>query len=357
MKITQNKSGKWIIDFTFKNRRIRRVIGERKQEAEAAAIRIKNDILTEKYGFAKPKRIILFEKFAKEFLELHSKQNKKSWGRDDTSLKHLVSFFKGKALSDITPELIEKYKAKRREQVSSATVNRELACLKTLYSKAVEWDKIQLNPAIKIKKLKENGFKERILTNEEMKNLIEVASPHLKPVLTIALNTGMRRTEILSLKWKDVNFSKGYIFIEDSKSGRSRKIPMNIMTLETLKDIKQASEFVFFNPETKTCIKDVKTAFKTACKKADIKNFRFHDLRHTAATKMIEAGIDLVTVSKILGHSNISMTMRYAHPTPENMQRAVEVLAEAFKKPRHKVDTLENLVEVPKPVNRSILYN
>lgn len=100
------------------------------------------------------------------------------------------------------------------------------------------------------------------------------------------------------------------------------------------------AEFVFYNPETMTNMKDIKTAFKAACRRAKkdpddekdpgIVGLRLHDLRHTAASKMIEAGVDLVTVSKILGHASIQMTMRYAHPTPENMRRAIEHLAESF---------------------------
>jgi integrase len=105
---------------------------------------------------------------------------------------------------------------------------------------------------------------------------------------------------------------------------------MNTLVSETLKNIKRESDYVFCNPTTKERIKDVKTAFKAACRRGEISDLRFHDLRHTAATKMIEAGVDLVTVSKILGHSSIQMTMRYAHPTPENMQRAVGKLAEIF---------------------------
>ncbi len=331
MKIYQHKNGNWIIDFTYKNQRVRRVVGESRRNAEAVMIRIKNDILMNKYGIARPKKAILFETFAKDYLKLHSKQNKQSCSRDEYSLIPLKRFFKGKNLSDITVELIEKYKVKRREVVSPATVNRELACLKTMFSKAIEWEKVETNPVKKIKMYKEDNVKEWILTNDEIKRLIETASSHLKPILMIALNTGMRRNEILSLKWENVNMSKGYILIENSKSGKPRKIPMNLLVREAFRNIERVSEFVFYNSKTNNYIKDIKTAFKSACERAEIKELRLHDLRHTSATKMIEAGVDLVTVSKILGHSSIQMTMRYAHPTPENMQRAVNKLGEIFK--------------------------
>ncbi|MGB7294207.1 MAG: tyrosine-type recombinase/integrase [Candidatus Aminicenantales bacterium] len=342
MKILKNAKGKWVIDFTCRGRRITRVIGPSKREAEARAEAIRCDIRRDPYNFGRKKLEVLFEDQAKEFMELHSKQNKRSWARDEISLAHLKDFFKGKYLSEISPDLIEKYRLKRKaDGISLSTINRELACLKTLFGKAIEWEKCETNPARKVKKFRENGVKERILTIDEMRRLIDAASLAIRPVLVTALNTGMRKNEILSLRWSNVDLLKGYILIEDSKSGRSRKIPMNGQVLEALGGLKQGGEFIFANSGTGTHIKDVKTAFWGACRRAKIKDLRFHDLRHTAATRMIEAGIDLVTVSRILGHASIQMTMRYAHPTPENMRRAVEKLGEVFQNSREKVETIE----------------
>jgi len=96
--------------------------------------KIRSEAIGEEYGLIKPKKRVRFEDFSTQFLELYSKQNKRSWKRDEYSLKPLLSFFKNKNLSDITPDSIEKYKARRREEVSLSTVNRELACLKTLFA-------------------------------------------------------------------------------------------------------------------------------------------------------------------------------------------------------------------------------
>ncbi len=338
----KDSKGRWRIDFRCKGRRVRQIVGPSKRQAEARMTALKADILRDPYDFGRKKPETLFETHADEFLELYSKQNKRSWMRDEASLDHLKKFFKGKNLSEITPDLIEKYKLKRAaDGVSPATVNRELACLKTLFVKAVEWGKADADPARKIKKLRESKPRERILTVEEMKRLLDAASPEIRPVLIIALNTGMRRGEILGLRWQDVDFVKGFILIEDSKSGRSRKVPMNGLVFETLRAMNREREFVFENPDTRTAIKDVKTAFKGACRRAEIDGIRFHDLRHTAASRMIEASVDLVTVSKILGHATIQMTMRYCHPTPENMRRAVEKLSEVFKESGHKADTIK----------------
>jgi integrase len=206
-----------------------------------------------------------------------------------------------------------------------------LACLKSIYTKAIEWEKASHNPMKKVKLFRESNAKERVLCHDEMNCLIKAASSHIKSILIIALNTGMRRNEILSLKWGNIDFAKKYIYIEDSKNGKSRKVPINQMVMDALCNIDKSNEWVFYNHYTNDNIKDIKTGFKAACRRAGIDNLRLHDLRHTAATKMIEAGVDLVTVSKILGHSSIQMTMRYAHPTPENMQRAVNILGEIFR--------------------------
>ncbi len=250
-------------------------------------------------------------------------------------------------------ETVVRFRAKKKTLISPATVNRELACLKTVFNKAVEWGRLENNPIRRVRKFKESNPRERILSAAEALSLVENAAPSIRPILIVALHTGMRRNEILSLKWKNIEFAREYILIEDSKSGRSRKVPMNAAVLEALRARPRDSEFVFFNPETKDHIKDIKTALRAACRRAEIKGLRLHDLRHTAASKMIEAGVDLVTVSKILGHASIQMTMRYAHPTTENMRRAVERLAEILNPTRQKVNT----VSIPKPVNPSILYN
>jgi integrase len=334
--------GKWYVDFTFNKKRIRKFGGYTKEQARNTLAKMRIEKLDERLGFKKPKQSdIAFDQFAREFIEIYSKQNKKSWKRDEFSLISLKPFFKGKTIQDIGPEFVERYKAKRKTEVSPATVNRDLAFLKTMFNKAVEWGRLESSPVANVKKFKEPNSKERILGPGEMKRLIDAAANHLEPILIVALNTGMRRGEILSLKWENINLSKRCIHIEDSKSGKSRDVPMNALVVEALSAIAQNSGYVFPNPRTGGPIEDVKTAFKTACKRAEIKGLRFHDLRHTAATRMVEAMVDLVTVSKILGHSSIQMTMRYAHPTPENMRLAVERLGEFYEQTRQKVDTVE----------------
>ena len=291
-------------------------------------IAMKADILRGEFKF-KRERKIRFEDFAKEYLE-YSKVNKKSWRSDKVSLNRLVPFFKGMRLSKITPRLIEEYKRERVDQVKSASVNRELACLKFMFSLAKKWKLADVNPVKEVKLFQEQKIIMKILDRDEIDRLIQNSCDHLKSIIIIALNTGMRRGEIFNLRWNDIDFDKHFIFMKTTKSGFARKVPMNAIVADTLKKIKRESEFVFYNPKTKNHITDVKTAFKAACRRGGIRDLRFHDLRHTAATYMVTGGVDLVTVAEILGHADIKMTMRYAHPTPENKRNAVNVLCDIF---------------------------
>jgi integrase len=377
LKIRKTDEGHWFYDFHYKGRRYRKITGLTKADTLEAGENHLAELRKKRFGIQEPERQkqVLFEDFADLFMERYSKPNKRSWRNDENSLLNIKPFFRNRYLSIIGAEMAESYKAHRlammkkntkqgqpKAGVSPATVNRELALLKTIFSKAVEWGRIPANPLVRVKKFREENVKERILTPEETGRLLEVAKANLRPILTIALNTGMRRNEILSLKWQNVNFASRYIQIESqkAKSGRTRKVPMNDLVAATLCALPKDHALVFYNPETKDCIKDIKTSFRNACKKAGIKGLRLHDLRHTAATRMIEGGVDIATVSKILGHASIQMTMRYCHPTPENMQRAVDKLGESFKKAvgtGKKMDSAEQKRIFENPVNNLFIYN
>lgn len=121
-------------------------------------------------------------------------------------------------------------------------------------------------------------------------------------------------------------FEYGFIDLLKTKTNRPRKIPLSTGLKAVLRTIKQESKYVFINPKTKTAYKDITKAFKTVLQDAKIENFRFHDLRHTVATRLVEKNIDLFVVQDILGHSKITTTQRYAHPVPQRKLDAVEIL-------------------------------
>jgi integrase len=160
--------------------------------------------------------------------------------------------------------------------------------------------------------------------------LVESSEGYIKAVITVALNTGLRRGEILNLKWSQLDFANVFIKLEKTKSGKARTVPMNSLVVNTLKQLEQNKdhdEYLFWNGKSNKPIQDIRKAFKRSCDAAGITNLRFHDLRHNFASSLVENGVDIVTVSELLGHSNINLTAkRYSHPSPFHKRRAVESL-------------------------------
>lgn len=323
------KRENWYIDYYFQGKRVREKVSPSKKEAKDALSTRQTEILQGRYNWAQQKKSQRFEILAEEYLE-YSKANKRSWERDEASLSHLKPFFKGKKLIEVSPFLVEKYKQMRLEEdVTPATVNRELSCLKHMFNLAARWGKLSVSPLGRVKSLREDNRLERILSEEEERKLLAAANEPLRMIILMALHTGMRRGEILKLTWSCIDFHQNAITIVNPKNGKSRKIPMNETVVTVLRERKKKvgdSSFVFFDAKTQKPWESVKTAFLGAIRRAKVNKIRFHDLRHTFATRLVAGGVDILTVKELLGHSNIGMTLRYAHPSRENMRRAVDML-------------------------------
>ncbi|MFC2168349.1 tyrosine-type recombinase/integrase [Acidobacteriota bacterium] len=330
------KRNTWKLDFTLNGKRYRKTIIGTKKQADQARASIESDAFNKKYRPQTINQNILFTDFAQEFIEKYSKVHKNSWKTDVLHIKSLSKHFQGKTLAEISADEIESYKAMRLKVVSKvtkgnitpSTINRELTCLKTIFNKAIDWGRMDKSPARKIKMLEELTKKDRILSKREADRLCYYSDPLVRSLIILALNTGMKRNEMLNLKWENVNLEKGYISVIDMKSGIHRNIPIN----ERLKilfenfPLKKFNEYVFSNPKTGTRYVDINRNFQKALKKSGIPKVRVHDLRHTFATNLVKNGIDIVTVSKLLGHADIKMTMRYGHSSAENMKKAVDSL-------------------------------
>ena len=336
------RSDKYSIDYYYKGRKVVETVGSSKREAENLLAARKTDIQRGKFRLHPEIKDCKFKDYSAQYYNAYS-QNKRCVERERVIIDHLKDFMKDRLLSSITGTTIEEYKAVRAKEVSLSTVNREFGVLSHLFNMAIKDGKLESNPAEKIKFKGADNKIEKILTVDEMKRLIDASSPHLKPILITALNTGMRKQEILTLKWDCVDFEKNTITISaaNSKSKKSRAIPISNMLQTTLSEIASGTQsvYVFSDPSTNKPYKGVKTSFTTARKNANI-SCRFHDLRHNFATHAIENGVDIKTISEILGHSDIKMTMRYLSPTNETKTRAVNIIGNILEKNRTYTETL-----------------
>ena len=159
------------------------------------------------------------------------------------------------------------------------------------------------------------------------RSLIDCCATHLKPIVTVALHTGMRKSEVLGLKWKQIDLAHGFILLDTSKNGERREIAIDNALREMFEEMPHSIESInVFTDRDGNPYKDVKKSFKTALLKAGIRDFRFHDLRHTFASHLVMAGVDLVSVKELLGHKSLTMTMRYARLAPGHKRKAVNIL-------------------------------
>jgi integrase len=180
-----------------------------------------------------------------------------------------------------------------------------------------------------------NNQRNRYLTGDEEKRLLTAleGEPWLRNIVTMAIHTGMRRGELFKLRWFDVDFQRGLIHVRDAK-GRdtktvNRDVPMSEAARAMLEGLPKTSAHVFPSPKTGGQLVDIKRSFGLACETAKIKDLRFHDLRHTAATRMADAGVNVVVIAEVLGHGDIRTTKRYAHAMDEAKREAVEKLAKS----------------------------
>jgi integrase len=325
MGVIWKREAYWI-DYRANGRRHRKRIGLSKSVAEAALNKILVEIAENKYLDIKKEPRVKFADFAKEYLETHSK-GKKSCYTDEKIIGLLNRYFGNKYLYEIKLMDVLRFKNERAEQVKHGTVNRSLIVLRSMFNRAIEWGKATENPCKGVKNFKENNQRDRYLTEEEEAKLIPNCNEYLKAIIIVALHTGMRKGEILRLKWKDIDIEHRFISLYETKNGEGRKVTMNQTMLNTINGIpKHAnSEYVFCNKLGKP-YGDIKKSFLSAVQKASIINLHFHDLRHTFASRLVMAGVDLNTVRELLGHKSLEMTLRYSHLSPNHRMQAVNVL-------------------------------
>ncbi|MDE2039548.1 MAG: site-specific integrase [Elusimicrobia bacterium] len=263
-----------------------------------------------------------------QFLEKHSKVNKRSWIDDEVIIKKLKGHFGDVPLANIQAEQIEGYKASRKDFVKEATINRELAVLKTIFTKAVLWGYAYKNPVKEVRLFKEERIPIRILTAEERRKLLETSPDNLKPAILMALKTGMRQSEIFNLRWKEVDLAHETISVTHTKSKKLREIPIHPELKAFFELMPQTSPYVLCDKAGQKMVFDgaIRKAFERLKKDLGMPELTFHALRHNFASELISKGADIRTVQEYMGHSSLRMLQRYAHVNKGIWRSTIQLL-------------------------------
>lgn len=283
-------------------------------------------------------------------------------------MRTVFADFLSMKLSDITPWTVERWRTRRLKQIDApkpATVNSHVTMLKACLAKAVSWQLLSSHPLVGVKPLKtDHTGRVRYLLPEEERRLRAALTArdtarqerrrqanawrrergytewpdenpdHLTPIVLLALNSGLRKGEIFNLRWADVNLGRAQLTVrgEGAKSHQTRHMPLNseaVSILKTWRATGRNAEHVFPGRVEGQKLDDIKNSWSPLLRAARISGFTFHDLRHSFASKLVMAGVDLNTVRELLGHSDIKMTLRYSHLAPEHKAAAVARLVSA----------------------------
>lgn len=338
MKGLYRRGDVWWMRFVYQGKLIRRSTETSNEKfAEDIYCKVRTKIIEGKWFEVDPAKEHTFDEMIEKFMIEHAPKCEPTTQRRFKSIKdHLMQKFSGMTLSSITPKSISEYiEFRRGEGAAGGTINREFAMLSKAFSLAWKrWEWCKENPCSKVQKELENNRIDRWLTPKEEERLMFHSQGYLDgqlpEIIILALHTAMRQGEILNLRWQDVDLFRKVIIVSKTKNKEPKTIPMTDTLYELLKDkskVVSMSGFIFVSRSgTKIDPSKLQMKFRKTLKMAEIERFRFHDLRHTAATRMVQAGVDLYTVSKILGHRDLSTTQRYAHHCPESLRGGIKVL-------------------------------
>lgn len=306
-----------------------------KKLAEKIHAKVLSEITENKWFDRLPGEEKTLNEMMDKYMKVHSAINKSpsTYQREKSTVKHLKSYFGDKIVSRIRPRDIVAYKDKRREDgVSPKTINNELILLGHAFTIAMnEWEWVNSNPARMVSKEKVRNSRTRWLNAAEEKKLLKASPLWLSEIIVFALHTGLRRGEILNLKWSDLDLQRRTLTIYEQKNGSVDTLPINeVVTNLLIEKNKFRSincDYVFLNKKAKVIDgANLYRAYKKAVKKAGIDDLRFHDLRHSFATRLVQAGVEIYKVQKLMRHKSPQMTQRYAHHFAESLRDGVDAL-------------------------------
>jgi len=326
----------WYIDYRWNGKRVRKRVGGDKSTAELVLKKVEIDVARQEAGLGRQK--VRFFEFLKEHREhIETTKSPGTNRRYKTCLdnfERFVSLLGLTWLSEVTPLIIERYKEKRlAEGAQPKTVNVELDAISGLFSRAVRLELLETNPVAKAGRTKEQNRKPpRFLSAAEIERVKQACDGQVRDIFEVLIETGMRRGELENLRWSDVDLANGWIQIQPRgdwtpKHGRSRKIPMRPRVREILLRRKRDAKYEWvFHRASGEKVGQLWNLLSRVYKRAGVPNACVHTTRHTFASHAVMSGVDLYTVGKLLGHSDVTTTQIYAHLAQDHLKRAANLI-------------------------------
>lgn len=274
----------------------------------------------------------------------YAEANKKSWSDDQCRFKlHLAPSLGDILLDKISSAMVNQALQMSKDKgLSNASINRIRALISSILTKAYTNELIEHNPMIRVPKYKEKNHVDRYLNEAESQRLnavldhpqqYEINNTVIISILKLLMVTGMRKSEVLNLRWNDVDFQHATLKLDENKSGKARIIQLNLTALAIIQGMSRQFRYVFANPETGLPYQDIRKTFKAVLAKANIQNFRIHDLRHNFASAAVNSGQDIYVVQHLLGHASPLTTQRYAHLRQDTLRAASESISQVIRQP------------------------
>jgi integrase len=324
-------SGIWWIRYRVNGQLRREKVGRKSDAIRLYEIRKAAITAGAKFPVNMRRQGITVAQIGQQAIDWYSNHNRKDLRTFTGRMNSIIAALGRVEADSLKPSQIDAWLSTHSEW-SPATANRYKTVLSKAYQLAVKNGDVSSNPARLVDYRPENNRRIRYLLDKEEVRLREVMSVTAAaqfPALDIALNTGMRKGEQFSLEWPQVDLDRKRIYLNQTKNGSSREIPLNRTSLTVLKalyDKRPDDGAVFRSSRYRKPLADPKKWFETALRTAKISNFTWHDLRHTFISRLVMRGIDLRTVQELAGHKSITMTVRYSHLSHQHTEKAVEVL-------------------------------
>ena len=300
-----------------------------KREAERRLVLFISDRERGKLQLPKKKVIPTLAEYSRTYIELYKGDKENTFVSRQRAINAMVRYLGDYPLDRITPFLIEKYRNERKkmDMVKESSINCDIAILSHLFNTAMKAGILDKNPCKEVKQFKTAQTRDRILSELEIGLLFDRLEGKDRLMILTSLFAGMRLNEVLRLEWKDIDFNKGLITFTQSKTGKLLTIPLSTYLAEKLVNCKNGitNDRIFEDrPITRTLVNTYSQHFRKVFRSIGINNFSFHCLRHCFASISSDTGADIVTTKELLGHSDITMTMRYSHKQMGVKRNAIE---------------------------------